>query len=52
MLFPLGVALTVCVGIGIVITLAARARADGSIARVLYDAEHPDSAAGNRIHRP
>lgn len=38
------VAVTICFGVGIVIvvTLAARARADGGIARVLYDVEHPE----------
>lgn len=37
-------AVTICfvVGIVIVVALAARARADDSIARVLYDAEHPE----------
>jgi hypothetical protein len=36
-------ALTVCsfVGAIIVVALAARARTDASIARVLYDTEHP-----------
>ena len=38
------VAVTLCfvAGITIVIGLAARAKADGSIAHVLYAAEHPE----------
>jgi hypothetical protein len=38
------IALTICLAVGvvIVIALAARARSDDSIARVLYDAEHPE----------
>ena len=37
-------AVTICfvVGTVIVVALAARAGADDSIARVLYDAEHPE----------
>ena len=44
MLLPFGAAVTICfvVGLVIVVTLAARARADDSIARVLYDVEHPE----------
>ena len=44
MLFPFGAAVTICfaVGLVIVVTLAARARTDDSIARVLYDVEHPE----------
>jgi hypothetical protein len=38
------IALTICLGVGtvIVIALAARAKSDVSIARVLYEAEHPE----------
>jgi H+/gluconate symporter-like permease len=38
------VPVTICFAVGIVIvmTLAARARGDGGIARVLYDVEHPE----------
>lgn len=44
MLFSFALAVTICfvVGVVIVVTLAARARADDSIARVLYDVEHPE----------
>jgi len=43
MLSSFAVAVTLCLGVGIVIvmTLAARAEATDSIAHVLYDAEHP-----------
>lgn len=43
MLPSIAVAVTICVvaGIIILVTLAARARTDESIARVLYDTEHP-----------
>jgi hypothetical protein len=40
--FVIVAAICLVVGIVIVIALAARARADDSIARVLYDAEHPE----------
>jgi hypothetical protein len=44
MLSSFTLAVTICfvVGIIIVVALASRARADDSIARVLYDAEHPE----------
>jgi hypothetical protein len=44
MLSSFAVAVTLCfvAGLIIVVSLAARAEADGSIARVLYDAEHPE----------
>jgi hypothetical protein len=45
MLSPLAVGLVVCVlvGMAIVVALTVRAeRADGTIARVLYEAENPD----------
>jgi hypothetical protein len=44
MLFSFAVVVTICVVAGIVIVgaLAERAGADGSIAHILYDAEHPD----------
>ena len=47
MLSPLAVGLVVCVlvGVAIVVALTIRAgaqRADGTIARVLYEAENPD----------
>jgi hypothetical protein len=43
MLSSFALAATVCFAAGtiIVVALAARAGADGSIARVLYDTEHP-----------
>lgn len=43
MLSSLAVALTICFFAGaiIVVALAARAQTDASIARVLYDTEHP-----------
>jgi hypothetical protein len=40
--FTLAVMLCFVAGIIIVISLAARAEGDSSIARVLYDAEHPE----------
>ena len=46
MLSSFTVALTLCVVAGcvIVVALAARARADDTIAHVLYDTEHPAKA--------
>jgi cbb3-type cytochrome oxidase subunit 3 len=43
MLSSFAVVLTICflAGLIIVLALAARARTDDSIARVLYDTEHP-----------
>ncbi|HTG99212.1 MAG TPA: hypothetical protein VL882_03035 [Vicinamibacterales bacterium] len=43
MLSSFALAVTICFFAGtiIVVALAARAGADGSIARVLYDTEHP-----------
>jgi hypothetical protein len=40
--FVIVAAICLVVGIVIVIALASRARTDDSIARVLYDAEHPE----------
>jgi hypothetical protein len=44
MLSSFAVAVTICfvVGIGIVMLLGMRAKADDNIARVLYDVEHPE----------
>lgn len=44
MFFPFGVAVTICLGLVIVVVLAARARSDDSIAHVLYDVEHPEKS--------
>jgi len=46
MFFSFTVAATLCfvAGIVIVVALAERAGADNNIARVLYDAEHPEKA--------
>jgi hypothetical protein len=43
MLSSFAAALTICffAGTVVVLTLAARARADDSVARLLYDTEHP-----------
>jgi len=40
--FTIAAAIVLLVGIVIVLRLAGRARADDSIARVLYDVEHPE----------
>ena len=50
MLFSFAAAVAICFFAGtiIVFALAARARADDTIARVLYDTEHPTKTQGVR----